>query len=112
MPGGKTKKRWNNNDNSTKPTSNSDKEEQIPAFTIFSFTDQTEVVTFFLIVTLSQCIYYLTMYPSLAGGDSGELMTVAVEFGVAHPPGYPLITILGMPLQMKCNMFMSLPFVE
>ena len=59
------------------------------------FTDQQEALIFFFVFTLSQAVYYLTMYPSLAGGDSGELMTVAVEFGVAHPPGYPLITLLG-----------------
>ena len=31
-------------------------------------------------------IYVRTMYPTVAGGDSGELMGVACELGVAHPP--------------------------
>lgn len=39
-------------------------------------------------------LYVFTLYPSLAGGDSGELIVSAQEFGVAHPPGYPLFTIL------------------
>lgn len=29
------------------------------------------------------------------GGDSGDLVTAAATFGVAHPPGYPLYTFLG-----------------
>jgi len=28
------------------------------------------------------------------GGDSGDLVTAAYEFGVPHPPGYPLYTLL------------------
>lgn len=39
-------------------------------------------------------VYYTTLYPSLPGGDSGELITAAHELGVAHPPGYPLFTLL------------------
>ena len=40
-------------------------------------------------------VYFLTLCPSLSGGDSGELITVARTLGVAHPPGYPLFTLLG-----------------
>ncbi len=40
-------------------------------------------------------LYLATLYPSVAGGDSGELVTVADTLGVAHPPGYPLFTLLG-----------------
>lgn len=29
------------------------------------------------------------------GGDSGDLVTAAATFGVAHPPGYPLYTFFG-----------------
>lgn len=39
-------------------------------------------------------MYVYTMYPSIPGGDSGELITAAYELGVAHPPGYPLFTLL------------------
>lgn len=31
---------------------------------------------------------------TVPGGDSGELMTAACELGVAHPPGYPLFTVI------------------
>ncbi|XP_060074677.1 transmembrane protein 260-like [Ylistrum balloti] len=44
------------------------------------------------LVTFS--VYYTTLYPSLPGGDSGELIAAAQELGVAHPPGYPLFTLL------------------
>ncbi|XP_027028626.2 transmembrane protein 260 isoform X1 [Tachysurus fulvidraco] len=38
---------------------------------------------------------YLRHVPrAVAGGDSGELITAACELGVAHPPGYPLFTML------------------
>ncbi|XP_078720640.1 protein O-mannosyl-transferase TMEM260 isoform X5 [Lampetra fluviatilis] len=39
-------------------------------------------------------VYWRTLHPSLPGGDSGELITAAHELGVAHPPGYPLFTLL------------------
>ncbi|XP_075049680.1 protein O-mannosyl-transferase TMEM260 [Mixophyes fleayi] len=39
-------------------------------------------------------VYIKTLHPSVPGGDSGELITAAYELGVAHPPGYPLFTLL------------------
>ncbi|KAL5008068.1 hypothetical protein ScPMuIL_013649 [Solemya velum] len=39
-------------------------------------------------------VYIKTLYPSLPGGDSGELIPAAHELGVAHPPGYPLFTLV------------------
>ncbi len=38
-------------------------------------------------------VYALTLYASVPGGDSGELILVAQNLGVAHPPGYPLFTL-------------------
>ena len=38
--------------------------------------------------------YVLTLYPTVSGGDSGELIAAACNLGVAHPPGYPLFTLL------------------
>jgi hypothetical protein len=48
-------------------------------------------------------VYLRTLVPSLGGGDSGELVTVACASAVAHPPGYPLFTILA-------KLFTLLPF--
>ncbi|XP_061468458.1 protein O-mannosyl-transferase TMEM260 isoform X2 [Rhineura floridana] len=39
-------------------------------------------------------LYVAGLPHSAPGGDSGELITAAYELGVAHPPGYPLFTLL------------------
>jgi len=38
-------------------------------------------------------LYLRTLHPTVAGGDSGELMSAAHTLGVAHPPGYPTFTL-------------------
>ena len=38
--------------------------------------------------------YARTAYPSMPGGDSGELVAEACQLGTPHPPGYPLNTLL------------------
>ncbi len=38
--------------------------------------------------------YVPTVCPSVPGGDSGELLQIAIELGVAHPPGYPTWTMI------------------
>ena len=40
-------------------------------------------------------IYAATACRTVPAGDSGELITVCHTLGVAHPPGYPLFTLLG-----------------
>lgn len=35
------------------------------------------------------------LHPAVSVGDSGELITAAYTLGIAHPPGYPLWTVLG-----------------
>jgi len=44
-------------------------------------------------------IYYLTASPTISwahySADSGELASVAATLGIAHPPGYPLYTLIG-----------------
>ena len=39
-------------------------------------------------------VYIRTCSPTVTGGDNGELITAAYVLGVAHPPGYPLWTML------------------
>ena len=46
----------------------------------------------FLVALLA---YLRTLAPTVVGGDSGELICAARVLGVAHPPGYPLYTLLG-----------------
>ncbi len=40
-------------------------------------------------------IYLFTLAPSVVEIDAGELTTVQVTLGIAHPTGYPLFTMLG-----------------
>ena len=40
-------------------------------------------------------IYILTLAPSVVQIDAGELTTVQLTLGIAHPTGYPLFTMIG-----------------
>jgi hypothetical protein len=42
---------------------------------------------------LTFAIYLKTSFPSIPGGDAGELLAEACVWGVAHPPGYPIFTL-------------------
>src|SRR3990170_2522095 len=57
-------------------------------------------VTFFLGVFV---VYITGVSPSVFGGDSGDIILASWFGGVAHPPGYPLNTIIGW-------IFSHLPF--
>ena len=52
----------------------------------------------FLLGALALALYALTLYPDVAGGDSGELTAAVATGGVIHPPGYPLYELLGRVL--------------
>ena len=45
-------------------------------------------------------VYIRTLCPSVPGGDAGELIQVAIEGGVVHPPGYPTWTMLARLFSM------------
>src|SRR3989344_516251 len=49
----------------------------VPVFAFFSF------------------LYLLTVSPTIVGFDSGDMVTASALLGVAHPPGYPLYTLIG-----------------
>ena len=46
------------------------------------------------VFTVALAVYTHTLMPSVPGGDSGELVAEACELGTAHPPGYPLYTLV------------------
>jgi hypothetical protein len=48
-----------------------------------------------LTIAISLIVYLITLAPTVTFIDSGELAAVATTFGIAHPTGYPLFTILG-----------------
>jgi len=39
-------------------------------------------------------VYSRTSFPSVTGGDAGELLAESCQLGMAHPPGYPLFIVL------------------
>lgn len=47
------------------------------------------------VFVVSFILYLLTLTPRICAGDSGELTTAIYNLGAAHPPGYPLYTMLG-----------------
>ncbi|MEA3345520.1 MAG: DUF2723 domain-containing protein [Chloroflexota bacterium] len=54
-----------------------------------------ELLTEGLIFLGSLALYLCTLAPTLLPADAGEFQFVAPLLGVAHPPGYPLYTLLG-----------------
>lgn len=48
-----------------------------------------------LMALLTAILYQTTLAPGVSHTDAGELSAVAMTFGVAHPTGYPLFTLLG-----------------
>ncbi len=55
-----------------------------------------------LVGAVAFVVYALTLYRSVPGGDSGELIGAIASGGVIHPPGYPLYSLLG-------SLFLHLP---
>lgn len=47
------------------------------------------------ITVVAGVLYFLTAARDIVVGDSPELTMAAATLGVAHPPGYPLFTMLG-----------------
>jgi len=54
-------------------------------------------------------VYISTAYPSVSGGDSGELIMTTCKLGIAHPPGYPLFTMMGW---MWSEVVLELPILR
>jgi tetratricopeptide (TPR) repeat protein len=48
-----------------------------------------------LVFFITLGVYIATLSPTVTLEDSGELITGAAQFGVPHPPGYPLWTMSG-----------------
>lgn len=63
------------------------------------FSRRNNGIAVFL-VTL--CVYTKTCYRTLPPGDSSDLIIAAQQLGIAHPPGYPLLTILGKIWLILC----------
>jgi hypothetical protein len=58
---------------------------------------------FFFVLVLSA--YFITLSPTIAGGDSGELVAEGCILGTPHPPGYPAYLIIVNLLFKFCALF-------
>ncbi len=61
------------------------------------------VAAYVLLFAAGLALYTFTLHSDVQAADSGELQLVAIKLGVAHPPGYPLFSVLGW-------LFSLLPF--
>jgi len=62
-----------------------------------------DILFILFIFSFTLAIYIKTLSHSVYFGDSGEFITAAATLGIAHPPGYPLYTMLA-------HLFTYLPF--
>ena len=73
--------------------------EAVPCHRLNRFRSLTGWVTgwplTYLVFLGSLWLYLTTLLPGVLPADSGEFQRVAATAGVAHPPGYPLYTMLG-----------------
>ncbi len=47
------------------------------------------------VFVVALALYWLTLARGLLPADAGEFQLVAAKLGIAHPPGYPLYTLVG-----------------
>ncbi|MEK7592267.1 MAG: DUF2723 domain-containing protein [Patescibacteria group bacterium] len=64
------------------------------------------MITPVLLGVFSFLFFLLYQVTGIYAGDSGDLVTAACTFGVPHPPGYPLYTLLG---KLLCLLPISTP---
>ena len=66
-------------------------EERLHPFRVFDRYERLVALISFLIALVT---YWSTVMPNIGLNDDGEMATAALHFGVMHPSGYPLWTIL------------------
>lgn len=64
--------------------------------------EKGEAVLLFLVFFIWYCFW---QSKSIYGGDSGDLVTAAWVWGIPHPPGYPLYTLLASVLSHNLLFF-------
>ncbi len=52
-----------------------------------TITARQHWLAFAITTTVSLFVYLQTLSPSIAGGDSGELVAEGCKLGTSHPPG-------------------------
>ena len=56
---------------------------------------RTEYLLAGCVAAAALVVYLFTLCPAVYVGDSGEICASALNLGIAHPPGYPLFSIIG-----------------
>jgi len=64
----------------------------------FRASDRTLLLDGVSIASLCVAVFAATQFPTVPGGDSGELIVASCSLGIPHPPGYPLHTVRHMRL--------------
>lgn len=62
------------------------------------FKNKIDRLTLYTLILSVGIVYLQTQVKSIYGGDAGDLAVAIKTIGIAHPPGYPLYTILGIIL--------------
>jgi len=65
----------------------------------------------FITAAVSLSVYLNSICPTIAGGDAGELVAEGCQLGTAHPPGYPLFTIITYVLKGAFGEFARPAFI-
>lgn len=58
-------------------------------------TNRLDVLLALAVFLICLTVYSFTLCPTVYIGDSGEFVTTVYTLGIAHPPGYPLYSLLG-----------------
>ena len=58
------------------------------------YLDRSDWTAFWFATLATFICYFWTMAPTVTLEDSGELAVAADYFGVPHPPGYPIWTLI------------------
>lgn len=57
--------------------------------------DRSDLVPTIALALAAGCLYVATTARDVVVGDTGDFLTTAATLGVAHPPGYPLLVLIG-----------------
>jgi Flp pilus assembly protein TadD len=60
-----------------------------------SIVKRNQLLLFAIPFAATFLAYLKTVCPTVYSGDSGELALASYVLGIAHPPGYPILTLLG-----------------
>lgn len=62
-------------------------------------------MTLILVIVFNLVLFLIFQAQGIYGADSGDLVTAAFTFGVPHPPGYPLYSLLGFVISHAVKVY-------